>query len=62
MFWRRRAKHWTETGREWIHTLAVYNSEVHRGLVHTDQWKVSMALLQEKFDRLTAIDHPSKGL
>lgn len=31
--------------------LARYNSEVARGLVHTDAWRSKMAALQAEFDR-----------
>ena len=30
--------------------LARYNSEVHRGLLHTSEWKVKMAEEQKRFD------------
>lgn len=38
-----------KTGRRW-EELATYNSEVARGLVHTDGWKARMAALQTQFD------------
>lgn len=56
---KRRTKHWTETGRDWISALAAYNSEVHRGLMYTDDRKRQMATLQERFDRLSVEDHPA---
>lgn len=31
--------------------LAVYNSEVERGIVHTDEWKQKMSKLQSEYDR-----------
>ena len=30
--------------------LALYNAEVSRGLVHTDEWKAAMAVQQAEFD------------
>jgi hypothetical protein len=35
-----------------ITRLATYNSEVHRGLVHTPEWKAYMAAEQVWFDAL----------
>jgi len=37
--------------REEIEELARFNAEVHRGIVHTDQWNAFMADLQKRFDR-----------
>jgi len=31
--------------------LASYNAEVARGIVHTDQWKKYMAILQERYNQ-----------
>jgi hypothetical protein len=31
-------------------TLARYNAEVWRGILHTEQWKARMAGLQARFD------------
>lgn len=33
-----------------LYTLANYNSEVERGLVHTGEWKEKMAQLQTWYD------------
>jgi len=33
------------------HYLAIYNSEVSRGLVHTPEYKAVMAKLQEEFNK-----------
>lgn len=33
-----------------IDMLALYNSEVARGIVHTDEWKAVMAALQKRFN------------
>jgi len=33
-----------------LHTLALYNSEVARGIQHTDAWRKEMAALQRWFD------------
>jgi hypothetical protein len=30
--------------------LAIYNAERHRGLVHTDEYRQRMAMLQQRFD------------
>lgn len=57
-FWKRQ-KRWTEVEHDLISTLATYNSEVARGIVHTEKWKAHMVKLQERFDRLTAEDHPA---
>lgn len=35
---------------EQVSRLAVYNSEVHRGLVHTAAYAAEMAELQRRFD------------
>ncbi len=32
-------------------TLAVYNAEVTRGIVHTPEWDAKMAGLQQEFDQ-----------
>ena len=40
---------WRLTENPWD-TLARYNAEVARGLVHTDQWRIDMADLQRQFD------------
>jgi hypothetical protein len=38
-----------------VNVLAIYNSEVARGIVHTDEWKSQMSVLQERFNkRITA--------
>ena len=39
-----------------INTLARYNGEVARGIVHTDEWKTKMAGYQERFNREVASD------
>lgn len=31
--------------------LATFNSECARGIMHTEEWKVRMAKVQEHFDR-----------
>jgi hypothetical protein len=40
--------------REWVekgyHQLAIYNSEVARGLVHTNEYIAEMAEVQKRFD------------
>ncbi len=33
-----------------FNSLAVYNSEISRGLVHTSDWQTKMEKLQEEFD------------
>ncbi len=33
-----------------FHSLATYNAEVSRGLVHTPEWKQEMAKLQHAYD------------
>jgi hypothetical protein len=33
-----------------FNTLATYNAEVARGIMHTTQWKVKMAALQQRWD------------
>ncbi len=35
---------------EQVSRLAVYNAEVHRGLVHTPEYAAEMAELQRRFD------------
>lgn len=30
--------------------LAIYNSEVHRGLIHTDKYKLEMKKIQKEFN------------
>ena len=35
---------------EELHQLAVYNAEVARGLVHTQEWQERMKVLQQKYD------------
>lgn len=30
--------------------LAIYNSEVHRGLIHTDEYKLKMEKIQKEFN------------
>ena len=57
MLWfKKRPRYWTQLpeNRDWISTLACYNSEIARGIVHTDEWKTQMAVLQARFNRLTA--------
>lgn len=58
MFWRRRNQHWT--GQDWVSILARYNSEVAHGIVHTEEWKARMVVLQERFDKASAEER--KGL
>ncbi len=36
---------------EEFHQLANYNGYVSEGLVHTDEWKARMAVLQERWNR-----------
>ena len=31
--------------------LAVYNSEIHRGLIHTDEYKLEMEKIQKEFNK-----------
>jgi len=38
------------TGDDSFETLAVYNAERARGIVHTPEWDARMAALQVKFD------------
>ena len=33
-----------------FHVLASYNAEVARGIVHTTNWKINMAVLQTKYN------------
>jgi hypothetical protein len=33
-----------------VEKLARYNSEVARGIVHTDEWKAKMAAMQKTFN------------
>lgn len=33
-----------------LNELGAYNAEVARGIVHTEEWKRRMALLQDRFD------------
>lgn len=40
--------------REEVSLLATYNSEVARGLMHTEQWASEMAALQSRFDATVA--------
>lgn len=57
MLWfKKRPKYWTqlEENRGWISDLARYNTEVAHGIVHTDEWKTQMAVLQARFNRLSA--------
>jgi len=37
--------------REETDTLARYNAEVYRGILHTPEWVAKMAVLQARFDR-----------
>jgi len=32
-------------------TLSIYNGEVQRGLVHTEQWRAAMSELQHRYDQ-----------
>lgn len=42
---------------EWeIQELSVYNSEVMRGLVHTEAMNARMQILQDKFDYFTKLE------
>jgi hypothetical protein len=34
-----------------INTLARYNAEVARGIVHTEEWKIKMAGYQARYNR-----------
>jgi hypothetical protein len=35
--------------------LAEYNSEVARGIIHTEAWKQKMAVLQREYDEKTRV-------
>lgn len=43
------------------HQLATYNSEVARGLVHTDEWKERMRLQQSLWDSRLRMDMEDAG-
>ena len=43
------------------HDLATYNSEVARGIVHTDEWKARMAEQQQAFIVGQLAEADSKG-
>lgn len=46
-----------------VHLLAGYNSEVARGLMHTDDWRSRMVLLQRQFNLETyGTENPEAGL
>lgn len=57
MFWKRR-RYWAD--QEWVHILARYNTEAAHGIVHTEEWKAQMIVLQERFDKASAEER--KGL
>lgn len=48
----RAQKYEQDVRQQRISRLATYNSEVHRGLVHTPEWKAFMASEQVWFDGL----------
>lgn len=33
-----------------LNTLATYNSEINRGVVHTEEWRAAMRELQRRYD------------
>lgn len=41
--------------RQEVETLATFNAECSRGLVHTPEWMAKMAALQERFDGASAV-------
>jgi hypothetical protein len=44
-----------------VHELATYNNEVNRGIVHTQEWKAKMAVLQERWNRWATREAESRG-
>jgi hypothetical protein len=44
-----------------INTLAMYNSEKARGIVHTNEWVAKMNDLQIRFDEYIMAFHLSRG-
>lgn len=49
--------------REEIETLAQYNAETSRGLVHTDVWRERMVRLQRRFNLETyGTEEPQPGM
>lgn len=59
MAWRRRrSASWIRDNADLITTLATYNSEVARGIVHTEEWKALMAEAQAWFNQMSLEDPP----
>ena len=42
-----------------IETLATYNSEVNRGVVHTDEYDRRMSIMQRRFNGVAVTPAPS---
>lgn len=43
-----------------LDTLATYNAEVARGLVHADKWRTRMGWLQTRFDTVGYVNRRGK--